>query len=108
MTERLSISPDVLFRELEGEAVLLDLKSQRYFGLDAVGTRIWQLLEELRRPEAVLTAMLEEFDVSREQLEGDLEAFLARLREAGLILTGEAAPEGDAPRKERENDPQLR
>ncbi len=40
------ISPDVLFRELAGEAVLLDLKSQRYFGLGEVGTRIWQLLDE--------------------------------------------------------------
>ena len=38
------ISDDVRFQELQGEAVLLDLKSATYFGLDQVGTRIWQLI----------------------------------------------------------------
>lgn len=96
MAERLILSPDVLFRELQGEAVLLDLKSQRYFGLDTVGTRIWQLLQELRRPEAVLGALLEEFEVPRERLAKDLEAFLDELRAKGLIQQDEAETATDA------------
>ena len=79
------ISPDVLFRELVGEAVLLDLKSQRYFGLDEVGTRIWQLLDERRQTEAVLEAMLAEFDVEEGALRRDLAVFLHQLTDAGLI-----------------------
>ncbi len=79
------LSPDVLFRELAGEAVLLDLKSQRYFGLDEVGTRIWQLLEERGEIEAVLRAMVAEFDVAEEELRQDLDAFLHQLTDAGLI-----------------------
>ena len=43
---RIEISEDVLFQEVGGETVLLDLASEQYFGLDAVGTRIWQLLGE--------------------------------------------------------------
>jgi Coenzyme PQQ synthesis protein D (PqqD) len=79
------LSPEVLFRELEGEAVLLDLRSQRYFGLDEVGTRIWQLLSELGRREGVLERLLEEFEVDRQTLARDLEGFLARLETAELI-----------------------
>jgi hypothetical protein len=41
-------SPEVLVQELEGEAVLLNLASERYFGLDDVGTRIWQHQSILR------------------------------------------------------------
>ena len=78
-------SSDVLFRDLGGEAVLLDLKSQRYFGLDEIGTRIWQLLGEHSQLEAVYQAMLEEFDVGETQLREELEAFVKELAEAGLI-----------------------
>ncbi len=85
------ISPDVLFRELAGEAVLLDLKSQRYFGLDSIGTRIWQLLDERRQTAAVLEAMLAEFDVEEGEMRQDLAAFLDQLTDAGLIeLTARA------------------
>ncbi len=79
------ISPDVLFRELAGEAVLLDLKSQRYFGLDPVGTRIWQLLDERGKTESVLQAMLDEFDVEEAELRRDIAAFIRELEAAGLI-----------------------
>lgn len=79
------LSPNVLFRELSGEAVLLDLSSERYFGLDEVGTRIWQLLSERGRTDAVLEAMLEEYSVGEAQLRQELTNFLNELADAGLI-----------------------
>jgi len=81
----IQLSSEVLFRELQGEAVLLDLRSQSYFGLDEVGTRIWQLLAEHGRREAALEALLLEFEVDRESLSRDIDEFLARLESAGLI-----------------------
>ena len=90
------LSPEVLFRELQGEAVLLDLRSQRYFGLDEVGTRIWQLLAELGRREEVLERLLQEFEVDRQTLARDLETFLSRLEGAELIQrAGEPAASAD-------------
>ncbi len=79
------ISPDVLFRELVDESVLLDLKSQRYFGLDDVGTRIWQLVQELGSADKIVNAMLEEFDVDEARLRLDLGEFLDKLADADLI-----------------------
>jgi hypothetical protein len=42
--KRVAIGADVLVRELQGELVLLNLKSETYFGLDEVGTRMWSVL----------------------------------------------------------------
>ncbi len=42
------LSPDVVFRDLDGEAVILDLVSGTYFGLNEVGTRVWRLVDEGR------------------------------------------------------------
>ena len=72
-------------QEVRGETVLLDLSREHYFGLDAVGTRVWQLLGEGKMPQELMAVMLEEYDVSREQLEADVSGLLERLRNAGLI-----------------------
>lgn len=86
MSIHIEISKDVLVRDLNGEAVILDLKSQRYFGLDDVGLVTWQLLSQHRDLERVKAQMLEEFDVESARLEEDLAAFLQRLEDEGLIV----------------------
>jgi len=82
---RVTISPEVLLQEVSGEAVLLDLKSESYFGLDAVGTRIWRLVEKDGHLKRVHSAMLAEFEVEPERLEHDLKELIGRLAEAGLV-----------------------
>jgi hypothetical protein len=82
---KIEISEDVLFQEVGGETVLLDLDSEQYFGLDAVGTRIWQLLGEGAGAEAVVETLLEEFEVERATLAADVSTLLDQLAEAGLI-----------------------
>ena len=82
---RIEISEDVLFQEVGGETVLLDLASEQYFGLDAVGTRIWQLLGEGADRETVVDVLHEEYDVRRETLAEDVAKLLDELAEAGLI-----------------------
>jgi hypothetical protein len=81
----ITASPDAVFQEVEGEAVLLHLAQGKYFGLDEVGTRIWQLLEAHGSAGAVLDRMLEEFDVEPERLESDLDDLLQALAENGLV-----------------------
>ncbi len=83
--KRVKVSADALSQEVDGETVVLDLNSEAYFGLDQVGTRIWQLIQEVGNLPAVYDIMLEEYDVDGELLKKDLELFVARLAEAGLI-----------------------
>jgi hypothetical protein len=84
LNDSLAISADVLFRELDTEAVLLNLKTGVYFGLNPVGTRVWQLLAEHRALGRVLEIMLDEYDVERGVLEQDLLDLSRQLRTAGL------------------------
>ena len=80
-----TVPDDVLFQEVSGETVLLDLESEQYFGLDEVGTRIWALLNEGQGVAAIVETLLAEYEVEREQLEADVRELLAALLDAGLI-----------------------
>ena len=85
---KINISPEVLAQELAGETVLLDLASESYFGLDAVGTRVWQLLHDGKKQAELVEILLNEYEVERETLEKDIAELLDRLSEAGLISIG--------------------
>jgi hypothetical protein len=79
------ISKDVLTQEVAGETVLLDLASESFFGLDAVGTRVWQLLVEGRQRTEIIESLLSEYEVKRPDLERDIDELLEQLAEAGLL-----------------------
>jgi hypothetical protein len=81
----LTLSPDAMAREVGGETVILHLGSGTYFGLDEVGTRIWQLLAEGLTPAAVCDRLVEEYEVERAVLERDLEALIGELVEHELV-----------------------
>ncbi len=67
------------------EAVILDLASEQYFGLNAVGTRMMQLLQHDPDVQAAYRTLLDEYDVAPAQLEHDLLALLTQLADAGLV-----------------------
>lgn len=82
------IHEDVVFRELDGEAVILQLQSGVYFGLDAVGTRLWQMLETHGSLRRTAEEALKEFDTTPEVLERDLLALAAELEARQLVTIG--------------------
>jgi hypothetical protein len=83
--KHIRISPDVLVRELGGETIILDLKTERYLGLDEVGTRMWGLLLASESVDSAYKSLLEEFDVEPNRLDGDLRQFIDKLVEHGLV-----------------------
>lgn len=89
VTKKITISKEALSQEVNGETVILDLKSESYFGLDEVGTRIWQLLQEHENVQTTLDSMLAEFDVDKERLETDVHELLEKLIKQGLVSVDE-------------------
>ena len=87
-SSRLSVSADVMVRQVGDEAVLLDLKTERYLGLDDVSNRIWQVLTAGGTVQAAYDTLLAEFDVDPERLRSDLEEFVQQLLEFGLVEQG--------------------
>ena len=85
LTSRVCIPDGVLSRDLQGEMVVLDLKTGVYFGLDPVGTRIWHLVQEHQSLQKVLDSMVEEYEVGEAQCTQDLLSFVAKMLERGLV-----------------------
>ena len=85
LDSRVRINQDVLFQELQGEAVLLNLKSGVYFGLDPVGTRIWQLLADQDRLSEIARSIAAEFEVTEDRCATDLMVLVGDLERHGLV-----------------------
>ncbi len=85
LTDKLTIPQQVMTRTVGDETVILDLATGTYFGLDPVGARIWELLSEGKTLAEVCDRMLDEYDVSREQLELDALRLAQELAEQGLV-----------------------
>lgn len=60
---KVHIANDIVFRDLAGEAVILNLATGTYFGLDEVGTRIWHLLTQHGSTDQIIPALLAEYAV---------------------------------------------
>jgi hypothetical protein len=82
---RLSVPADVLINVIDGQAVLLNLKTERYFGLDEMGTTMWQRLTNADSVESAYAALLAEYEVEPERLRADLTEFTERLIQNGLL-----------------------
>jgi hypothetical protein len=80
------VSSDVVFRELDGEGVILNLASGIYFGLDETGMRMWQLIDEHGRLDAVLARLCDEYDATPEIIERDLLRLASELSDNGLLV----------------------
>jgi Coenzyme PQQ synthesis protein D (PqqD) len=83
--DRVAVPTHVLVRVLDGESVLLNVNTERYYGLDHTGTRMWQLLTESPNIDAAYQSLLAEFDAEPERLRSDLSELLARLVDNGLL-----------------------
>ena len=83
-------APDVLHQPLGDEAVFLNLNDDRYYGIDDVGARIWQMLVDSGDAELVVQQMLAEYDVDETILRADVTKFVAELEQAGLIARRDA------------------
>ncbi len=84
---RVRIPDEVVFREVGGEMVILNLATGTYFGLDGVGTRLWQLLAEHGGTERAVEVMLTEYDVDEPRLRRDVDALVRTLVDTGLVAT---------------------
>jgi hypothetical protein len=85
LSETIVIPPEVMARQVGDETVILDLASGNYFGLDPVGTRMWQLLSQGKTLADICDILLGEYEVSRENLERDLIRLIQELQARRLV-----------------------
>ncbi len=83
--ESIRVAENVVFQEIDGETVLLNLQREQYFGLDEVGTRIWGMIEEGLSFDGIVEKLAKEYEASRNQIATDLDNLLHELVVVGLI-----------------------
>ncbi|HEY3237888.1 MAG TPA: PqqD family protein [Polyangiaceae bacterium] len=81
----LRIADNVVSEVLDGQAVILNLRTGQYFGLNATGTVIWQLIEEHGDPERIRAELLGRFDTESDVVDADLRRLIAVLQTKGLV-----------------------
>lgn len=85
LTTRVTQGDDHVATEIDNAVVMMSVEQGKYYSLDSVGSRIWNLLEQPRRVTAVCAMIQDEFAVERETCERDVLDFVGRLVAAGLL-----------------------
>lgn len=83
-------SPDIAWRRIGDESVVLDLKSSDYYSLNETAALLWESLGEGLTPEKAVARLCEEFEAEPDAVRKDVEAALAELLSARLILRSDA------------------
>lgn len=83
------VSKEQVSCDLAGEAAILNLKNGVYYGLNPLGARIWNLIQEPRKFGEIRDTLLGEYEVDAPRLESDLRDLLAQLAEQQLIEISE-------------------
>lgn len=89
-SDRVTVPDEVLISNLQDESVILNLNSERYFGLDDVGTRMFSVLAESNTIEAAYERLRAEYDVDPQLLRNDLTSLIENLLQQGLVTIDHA------------------
>ena len=84
-SDRVTVPDEVLISNLQDESVLLNLNSERYFGLDNVGTRMLSVLTNSDSIEVAYESLAKEYQVDRQALRDDLIVLFEKILQQGLV-----------------------
>ena len=77
--------PGMLFNEIDGEVVMLSIENSEYYGMDKVGSRIWQLLENPMPFKDLVARLMEEYEVTEEKCRQETLDFVKKMTEKKLL-----------------------
>ncbi len=81
----ISRQTEIVFNKLDDEIVMMSIKNGEYYGLDNIGSRIWEIIEKPVSFNQIIIILKEEFDVTEEKCTIDVKEFLGMLEIKNLI-----------------------
>ena len=79
------LESDIVWRELDGEIVILNLATGYYYGLEGAGNDMWRLLVEHGSTERVVEVLTGEYEIAPERLEADLQSLVRDLARKSIV-----------------------
>ena len=83
--------PEIMHSDLGEQSVMMDLDAGAYYGLNAVGSRIWALTEEPVAVRSIVAKLVAEFEVDEQECEAAVQSFVALLAEHDIVEVAEPA-----------------
>lgn len=83
-------NPDVLWRRLDDEVILMQLRTDRIFSLNHTGARFWELIVDGMDLDSIRGALENEFDVSPDMLTAEIGEILTLLISEQLLISQES------------------
>ena len=90
LQHRVVVPDGVVIQQVSGEAIILNLNTEHYYGLDDVGTRMWELLTTSSSIGEAASQLLDEYDVGETTLHHDLQQLISVLEKNGLLKVEES------------------
>jgi Coenzyme PQQ synthesis protein D (PqqD) len=88
-TPRFQVSPDTVYETLDDRSILINVTTNEIYELNQTGARFWELLSAGHDHAQIRQIMLQEYDVDEAVLDREIEALLASLKSASLIIYGD-------------------
>ncbi len=85
LPKKIKISDSVLFQEIDNEYVLLNMKTELYFGLNDIGAKVWQIISQEGTTDTLIEKIMSEYDVPADTLRTDISQLLNELKKEQLI-----------------------
>jgi len=83
------VADEVVSCDLDGEAAILNIKDEIYYGLDPVGAKIWNLIQNPMAVNEIIKIIREEYDVDKERCKNDIFELVKELSDNGLVKINE-------------------
>lgn len=87
--QKIIFADTVATQEVDDEIIVLDMNTEHYFGLNKIGSAIWQAIKEKQVLSEVYETLIERYDAKAEVLRTDLENFVEKLLKSGLATAEE-------------------
>ena len=86
MSLKWQINPEVLSSKIDEEAILMSFEAESYFGLDPVGSRIWELLSKKSlTTDELVVLLMEEYEINETTCREDVQRFIDDMSAKKLI-----------------------
>jgi hypothetical protein len=86
LSSRVCRNPEMVSGNMDGETVMMSIVRGEYFGLDLIGSRIWEMIKQPVTIEALIEQLLTEYEIDRETCSRDVLDFLEQIQDKGLLL----------------------
>ena len=79
-------SPEIVHTDMDGETVMMSIEQGNYYGIDSIGSDIWNMLEGEMSIEDLCLKLCEKYDVEESQCQQDVISFLEKMQEHKVIV----------------------